>query len=175
MSTQTVKKYYCTQCETTGEYPNSIAITINACADANEIITPDVYNEIYDSLKSIRDFGDYDDTTRKPNINNLIKKEVGNIINTDFYNSIANEIKNGSSHSSGDIIYGTYLVDLQTITQTYKVPNTRYYKTTTDCCGCYGECGCYGQCGACYGHYQCTGCEGDYGPSVCQGAVGSCT
>lgn len=174
MGTEIVKNYYCNSCQPTSQYPNSISISLEACATAGETITPDVYNEIFSSLNSIRDFGDYDDNTRQPDTSGLTTKIIHNEINTNYYNDIAAIVKsNYQSKNTADIIYGSYFTDLQALTRAYQVPSSRYYKTTKDCCDCYGQCSCYGECG-CYGHYYCTGCEGDYGPGVCQGAVGSC-
>ena len=151
MSTQYVKNYYCDSSQDTSSYPD-IIINLQTAVTAQNYISAEVYNEMIEALKSIHDFGESDDVTRKPYLtnlinsnNNLIFKSDNQIIQLDYYQNIASSLENQNEHSQYDIIYGSYFEDLKTAIENYKVPSTRYYTTTTSCCDCHGEC-CVSQC-----------------------------
>lgn len=180
MSTEIRKNFYCSSCQDTNEYSN-IIITLDSCATSGQFIDEKIYNEMLDSLKSIRVFGEKDTAAiRLPDVANLTNKSQYDFVTLDTYENIRNHVlETLSTKSQFDTIYGTYFEDLQDAVNNYPVPETRYYETTTSCCDCYGECSCYGESTSCNCNdicmsYQCSGCEGNYGSGCCQGAVGSC-
>lgn len=179
MSTQYKNTYYCTNCQDTSEYPNNITVEVLACASNNEIISNELYNQMLASLESIRVFGDYDtQSIRKPAVNTLSNKNNYTLIYPDYYNSIANAVyTNYTTQNTNDKIYGTYFTNLKNTVLNYKVPDTRYYKTTEECCDyCNYTCqyctSCV-ICTTCEDSYQCSSCEGCYG-SYCSYCSGEC-
>jgi hypothetical protein len=88
---------------------------------------------MYNSLKTIHDFGDYDSATRLPNIDNKKTFDQYNYIPIEYYNDIAARLEK-TSQSTDDTIYGSYFEDLKTSIENYKIPSTRYYKEPYECC-----------------------------------------
>lgn len=146
MSTQYKQNFYCKTNQDTS-YWSDITINLKTPTTLSELIKPEVYNEMINALKSIHDFGESDTAKkRKPyldnfidNKNNLVYKNKDTIIDLNYYKNIADTLS-AESHSKEDNIYGTYFTNLKTIIEKYKVPSTRYYTTTQECCDCHGEC-----------------------------------
>ena len=134
MSTQYTNKTYCSTSQSTSYWKIPLSLTQNI--DQNELITKEVYDQMFASLKAIHDFGDYDSaTSRLPNVNDkleLISEE--NYIDIDCYNDSAKRIGLSEKAKKDEIIYGSYFSDLQKSIQEYKLPGTRYYKQSYECC-----------------------------------------
>lgn len=138
MSTQYTDHFYCETNQTTSYW--QIPIELLAKTNANELITKDVYDQMFASLKAIHDFGESDKKTRLPNVDdkiNFIPNE--SYITTDFYNDIARRIKE-SQKDQNQIIQGTYFSDLFDAIKNYELPSTRYYTTTSQCCDYCDDC-----------------------------------
>ena len=149
MSTQTGKTYYC---DANGQtlQENGIHVNLTECVSSYEYITPKAYNEMITALKTIHDFGQYDDVERKPiishlitNINGadvLVKKTQNAYIQPDLYNNIQISLNKTRRESQYNIIYGTYFDNLVNNIKNYNIPSTRYYTYTYTCCDCDGDC-----------------------------------
>lgn len=141
--------YYCSSNQMAINYvtmPNSLSVN-----NAN-LITPDIYDTLYNLLKNINNFGDYDKATRVPNINNKLSfTKLTEIIPVSYYNDIINRLqsKYSPSHSipsnlpaKEKVILGSYFSDILTILKDYKLSETRYYKKYRGCCDCNCNCNC---------------------------------
>lgn len=150
MSTQYSDKTYCATNQDTSHW--NIPITLTASIDENSYITVDVYNQMFQSLKEIHDFGEKDTSTRLPNIDNKLNFTKGiDLITVDFYNDIATRI-GYTTYNKNDIIFGSYFKDLQQAIKDYKLPGTRTYTDSYHCCddcgySCHKSSG--GGCGSC--------------------------
>ena len=132
MSTQYGTSTYCSTNQNTSHW--EIPISLTADISENNYITPAVYNQMFNSLKQIHDFGESDSATRLPDIDNKLNFETDkSLISVDFYNDIARRI-NYTSVNTNDSILGSYFSALQKAIEDYKLPDTRYYTYEYYCC-----------------------------------------
>ena len=149
MSVQYRRNFYCNTNQTQAGNGLSSSLDVNTTVK-KAIIKPKDYNEMIRTLKAVHDFGESDTTTRKPDISPftitvngitiLVNKNQFDFIEPDFYNNIYKSLQNSRREYQYNIIYGEYFDNLIEQVKNYKIPTTRYYTTTYNCCDCHGDC-----------------------------------
>ena len=155
MSDEYANVPYCATNQMANAY-TQIKIPSSISVNNEELITPDIYTTLFNTLIDMHNFGDYDTRERIPNIDGqLTFKKQQDYIPVSYYNDIINRLQSRYStignipsniQAKEKVVLGSYFQEILNILKNYKISETRYYKQYRGCCDCDCDCNCNCDC-----------------------------